>query len=487
MSQTNVLMINVDHWPASLLNCAGQKDLLSPTIDQLAENGIRFSNFYSDCPVCIPARRTLMTGQSPRTHGDRVYNDTLTFPKVTSMADAFVQAGYQAYAVGKMHVYPQRDRIGFHDVLLQEEARYDWGEMDDYQIWLAEQGFAGQEYMHAMGNNTYQTRPWHLPEHAHATNWATREMAKMIKRKDPTKPGFYYISYQHPHPPLVPLREYYDMYTEDEIKDPICGDWVDDSTIMKLMCESGLPYSEKEIKMAKRGFYALCTHIDHQIRILIGTLREQNLLENTLIVFLSDHGDMLFDHQMVAKRCLYENAAKVPFILSGAPLKAYGNKVDSRLASLVDVMPTVLDICGIPLPKGMDGISLVDKEKQHTLKYCEVSEGLKTTRMVTDGRYKLIYYPCGNVFQMFDLQEDPKELCNIAESTEKERMEKRKTLENALIAHLYGLDAAWVKDGKLVGFPAPPYEAGKDYYFYNQRGYHFPPPKGGDKKMGKNA
>ena len=473
----NVLMINVDHWPGALLHCAGQKDILTPTLDQLAENGVRFSNFYSECPVCIPARRSLMTGLSPRSHGDRTYSAKMEFPDNTSLAQAFVNAGYQAYGVGKLHVFPQRNRIGFNDVILAEEARYEFGEVDDYQRWLGEQGFVGQEYMHGMGNNAYHTRPWHLPERAHATNWATMEMVKTIKRKDPTKPAFYYISYQHPHPPLVPLQQYLDMYDADEIDDPICGDWVDDSYIMQAMCAAAFLHSAKEIKMAKRAFYALCTHIDHQIRILLGTLREMNLLANTLIVFTSDHGDMLFDHNMVAKRSFYEGSANIPFIISGQPIQKYCGNVDTQLGSLADVMPTILDICGIELPKGMDGIALLNEAtKPHDIIYGEIGEGAQATRMVTDGQYKLIYYPCGNVFQMFDLQNDPKEMKNIADCGEMSVI--RDALERKMIAHMYGVDAEWIKDGKLVGFDAPGYQKKADYLFYNQRGYHWPPPSG---------
>ena len=92
-------------------------------MDSLARSGPRFSNAYSECPVCIPARRTLMTGTTPRTHGDRVFGETLTMPQLPTMAETFRSAGYQATAVGKLHVYPQRNRIGFDDVILDEEGR----------------------------------------------------------------------------------------------------------------------------------------------------------------------------------------------------------------------------------------------------------------------------------------------------------------------------------------------------------------------------
>ena len=161
MNKRNVLLISVDHWFADLLGCAGHPVVMTPTLDQLAADGIRFTRCFSTCPVCIPARRSLMTGMFPSSHGDRVYSDRMPMPDVTTLAQAFRNAGYQAYAVGKLHVYPQRSRIGFDDVVLMEEGRYEFGCVDDYQVWLGEQGYAGQEFLHGMGNNSYLTRPWH--------------------------------------------------------------------------------------------------------------------------------------------------------------------------------------------------------------------------------------------------------------------------------------------------------------------------------------
>ena len=167
-----------------------------------------------------------MTGLSPASHGDRVYSDRMPMPDVPTLAQTFRNAGYQTFAVGKLHVYPQRNRIGFDDVLLQEEGRYEFGVVDDYQIWLGEQGYTGEEFGHMMGNNSYYTRPWHLPEHTHPTAWATRQMIRQIQRKDPTRPAFFYISYQFPHPPLVPPQAYLDLYAPEDIDAPLSGgDW----------------------------------------------------------------------------------------------------------------------------------------------------------------------------------------------------------------------------------------------------------------------
>ncbi len=481
MDKKNVLMISVDHWSASLMGCAGHPTIMTPTLDQLATDGIRFASCTSTCPVCIPARRSLMTGTFPKTHGDRVYSDKMPMPNVTTLAQAFRDAGYQTYAVGKLHVYPQRDRIGFDDVILMEEGRYDFGVVDDYQIWLGEQGFAGQEYLHAMGNNNYLTRPWHLPEFAHPTTWATYQMMRQIQRKDPTRPAFFYMSYQFPHPPLVPLQTFLDFYDDAEIDMPeALDDWQDDSTIIKLLQEQAMPYSQKEIRRAKKAFYALCTHIDLQIRNLIGTLRECSLLKDTVIVFWSDHGDTLFDHGMVGKRTFYQGSANVPLLLSGAPVAAWRGQVSGKIACLEDVMPTLLSLCGIPVPDTVEGIDLLHESRE--LLYGEIGEGRKATRMARDERYKLIYYPCGNVFQLFDLQTDPGEHHNrIADETLAAVREK---LTAYLIENLHGQDLTWLQDGKLMGFSAGDFSRAPDYELYNQRGLHWPAP-GGYQNTGK--
>lgn len=478
-------MICTDHWSGSLLGCEGRRDIMTPTLDYLADRGVRFDNFYSECPVCIPARRTMMTGLAPRTHGDRVYSDRMPMPDVTTLAGAFAAAGYQSYAVGKLHVYPQRDRIGFDDVELLEEGRYEFGNVDDYQTWLGENGYLGQEFMHAMGNNNYLTRPWHLDERAHPTSWVTMQMMRQIKRKDPTRPAFYFCSYPFPHPPLVPLQTFLDMYDEDALQPPAGQDWLCGQPVFDAMREQERIYSDKEIRRARRAFYAQCTHIDYSIRLLIGTLRECNLLDDTILVFLSDHGEMLFDHGMVAKRCFYEQSARVPFILSGKPLEDRAGTVVHDLAEMADVMPTLLDLCGVPVPDTVEGRALLAPDTQkRPYVYGEVGEGNKATRMIRKGRYKLIYYPWGNLSQLFDLEADPGETHDCA--GEPACADALAELQALLTANLHGGDLAWLKDGRLVGFEVPDYREKPDYGLYNQRGYHWPTPTGYSNK-GKNA
>ncbi|MCR9085845.1 MAG: sulfatase-like hydrolase/transferase [Rhodobacteraceae bacterium] len=474
----NVLLIVTDHWAAEHLGFAGNPAIITPGLNELSACGVRYTNAYSECPVCIPARRTLMTGMSPKSHGDRVFRDDLRMPHVTTMAQAFRDAGYQADAVGKLHVHPQRDRIGFDSVILDDEGRPQWGTLDDYDIYLGDQGLAGRQFDHGMSNNQYNWRPWHLAEEHHPTNWAGRMMARTIKRRDPDKPAFWYLGFRHPHPPLVPPQSMLELYRDAEIDPPYVGHWARDPdrlpfAISALHSRTNL-YTDAQMMAAKRAFYALCTQIDFQIRYLIGTLRLEGILDDTIIMFTSDHGDMLGNHDMAAKRIFYESSANIPMILSankGNPKAAEG-AVDDRLVGFADVMPTLLDLCDIAPPATVDGISMVGAETREAL-YGECGEDDHATRMIRDARYKLIYYPLGNHSQLFDLAEDPHEMTDLARDPDHDDTLAR--LHDRLVAQIYGTDLDWISGGTLVGKPDRPYAWAPHRSLNSQRGDGWPP------------
>ncbi|MCJ7873438.1 sulfatase-like hydrolase/transferase [Phaeobacter sp. J2-8] len=477
-TRPNVLLICTDHWAAEHLGFAGNSSIITPGLNELSACGVRYSNAYSECPVCIPARRTLMTGQSPRTHGDRVFNDQLTMPDVTTMAQAFRDAGYQADAVGKLHVHPQRDRVGFDSVLLDDEGRPQWGTLDDYDIYLGDQGLPGRQFDHGMSNNQYNWRPWHLDEEHHATNWAGRMMARTIKRRDPNKPGFWYLGFRHPHPPLVPPQAFIDLYRDVEIEAPYVGDWAKDGADRPFAIQAQLSrtnlYTKSQMQAAKRAFYALCSQIDYQIRYLVGTLRLEGILDDTIIMFTSDHGDMLGNHDMAAKRIFYESSANIPMILSpnkGNP-KVTEGVVDDRLVGFADVMPTLLDLCDIEPPETVDGISMVGAQT-HDHIYGECGEDDTSSRMIRDARYKLIYYPVGNHSQLFDLDQDPREMVDLARDPA--HAETLARLQDTLIGEMYGVDLDWIDNGALVGKPDREYRWAPHRSLNSQRGDGWPP------------
>ncbi|WP_110637071.1 sulfatase-like hydrolase/transferase [Salinicola salarius] len=475
MSQRpNVLVICTDHWSGSLLGCADHPAIQTPTLDALAKCGMRFERAYSESPVCVPARRTLMTGTMPRQHGDRTFQQDLPMPDLPTLAGTFREHGYQTFAVGKLHVFPQRSRIGFDDVILSEEGRNQWGLTDDYDAYLARKGYAGQRFGHGMSNNHYLSRPWHLPEETHEIQWATREMVRTIRRRDPTRPAFWYLSYSAPHPPITPVQSYLDMYDDEEIDMPVMGAWAsnDDQLPVQLQkrqaADRPVGFNERAIRRARKAFYAQCTQIDHQLRLVIGALREEKLLDNTIILFTSDHGDMLGDHGLWAKRVYYEKSANIPMLLLGTTddNRVKPGSVDDRLTGLQDIMPTLLHMADIPVPESVDGISMVDTPRREWL-YGEYGEGTEATRMVHDGRYKLIYYPVGNRLQLFDLTDDPEEIRDRVSDPDLSAVRER--LVELMIGELYGSDLEWIENGQLVGLPASPVASSPDRGLSQQR------------------
>lgn len=480
MTRPHVLMVTVDQWPGGLLGAAGRADIDTPTLDQIARNGVRFSNAHAECPICIPARRSLMTGTDPRTHGDRVFQPALPRPALPMLAEVFRDAGYQTGAVGKQHFYPARDRIGFEESLTHEEGRPQLGGPDDWELYLADRGFAGQGYAHGMPNNGYEFRPWHLPEDCHPTVWQARQMVRMIQRRDPTRPGFWHLSFNFPHPPIVPLADYLALYRGRPMRPAVSGDWNDDLPPALQRLRLGWPALPPErLAAVRRAFHAQCTLIDHQLRLVIGTLREQLLLDDTIVLFTSDHGDMLGDHGLYAKRVMLAGSVRVPLIMMGRKGcdRLVPGQVDARLAGMQDIMPTLLDLCGIDCPDTCTGQSLMGADRREVL-YCEALEGPAAMRMVTDGRWKLIWYPAGNRIQVFDTVQDPDETRELSRNPEAEAPLERLTA--ALIANLYGGDLDWLRDGALAGFEAAPVLPLPNRALHGQRGLHYPEPPKGD-------
>ncbi|MBJ3774633.1 sulfatase-like hydrolase/transferase [Acuticoccus sp. 2012] len=472
----NVLLIAVDQWPGHLFGYRGHHAIETPTIDQLARNGAIYPRAYSECPICIPARRTLMTGTSPRTHGDRLFQPAAPMPDLPTLAGTFQAAGYQTAAVGKIHAFPPRARIGFEEALIAEEGRPQLGAVDDHDLYLSDRGFTGKQFMHGMSNNDYGWRTWHLPEDCHVTNWTTFAMCRTIKRRDPTRPAFWHLSYTQPHPPIVPLAAYLERYTRREMPAALSAPWGDDVPYA-LQAVRGYWDQLPSDRLAdvRRAFYALCTHIDAQLRLVIGTLREEAVLDDTIILFCGDHGDMLGDFGLYAKRLMYEGSANVPMILIPAKgdRRVAPGTTDMRLVGLQDVMPTLLDLAGVHVPQTCDGLPMTGEARRETL-YGEALEGSRATRMMHDGRHKLIWYPTGNVVQLFDLEEDPDERVDRAGDPAYGAVEAR--LTERLIGELYGVDGGLAEAGRLVGTPAERYVPVPNRGLSGQRGLHYPEP-----------
>lgn len=277
----------------------------------------------------------------------------------------------------------------------------------------------------------------------------------------------------------MPLQAYLDIYREMQIDMLAMGAWAADPDSLPYALRRsralGERISDHQMRSPRRAFYALCTHIDHQLRAVIGTLREHGLLDNTIILFTADHGDMLGKHGLWKKQVHYEESARVPMILLGAEGdgRVEDDRADDRLVGLQDVMPTLLELAGVDIPSSVKGQAMVSASPREHL-FCEHADGELASRMIHDGRYKLIYYPTGNRVPLFDMEDDPEELADLA-GMDEHRLE-RERLEALLVSDLYGSDLQFVNDGKLAGVPDQVYEAGPNRGLTTQRGAHWPPP-----------
>lgn len=479
--QPNVLLICLDQISGLQTRPGGNPIVMTPTLSQLASLGVYYDNFYSTCPSCIAARRSLMTGLNSRSHGDRDFDETNPMPNHKTIPMYFKEQGYQTFAVGKLHVYPQRDRIGFDEVIVNEEGRHHLGDIkDDWELFLHEQGFSGQEYSSGMCNADYVARNWNLPEYCHPTNWTAREMCKAIYRRNPNKPSFWYLSFNGPHPPVWPLQDYMELYQNVDLDPVILGEWAKDHKTIpeqfKVYIDTSAGIynmSEDEIQYARKAYFASITHIDHQIRTVLGTLRESGLLQNTVIALVSDHGEMLGHHDRWAKTLMYDMSAKIPAILvpTEGDMRIRPGMRDSRLADLSDLLPSLLDIANIDIPTDIDGISLLKPQKRKFL-YGEHWQEERATRMLRDDRYKLIYYPYGHQFQLFDMYQDPMETLDLSQSSKHLRIFKK--LKDMLKSQLYGTDLKWFDPcGNWIGLPLSSISYINRRDFGGQRGLRF--------------
>ncbi|MBN2552639.1 MAG: sulfatase-like hydrolase/transferase [Spirochaetales bacterium] len=488
----NVLLISSDHHRGDALGILGHPLAFTPHLDKLAQQGILFRRVYSECPVCIPARMTIMTGRRPGTDegstGYNYYEECSPILQKQTLPGLFGRSGYQTQGIGKMHFFPQRCRYGFDATTIEEEGRVLPGlHRDDYEQWLQDRGLAAQYHSHGVTNNELTARPWHLSEDAHPTSWTARETCRWLLRRDPQVPFFLWMSFSAPHPPFTPPQALWELYRGAPVPEPRKGDWSSPDMLPAEIRRISLPgnhetYTGLRYAQTVRAYYALITQIDLQISLVLGTLREKGLLDDTIILYFADHGDMMGDFGLFAKRVFYEGASNVPCILvlpEGHPEYRCGEICRNPLG-LQDLLPTLLDAAGLEIPGGITGISalegLRDPGKSRRLIHGDYRKGKETpdsSHLLTDGRIKYIWYNEGDIEQLFDLHNDPEERVNLAAQEEHRDLTRkwRKTLASVLEQE----KSPDVQDGKLVSRPYPRIEE-KQYRArstFNPRGMHY--------------
>jgi arylsulfatase len=425
-TRPNLLLIMTDQQRGDCLGCDGHPVLETPYLDELAEGGVRFRHAYSSIPSCTPARAGIITGMDQWNHGRLTMtgSDALEYP--ATLPGELTKAGYHTQGVGKMHFSPQRRLYGFHNTVLDESGRReDPGFISDYHTWFDENKEGAYGYRdHSVEWNSWMARPSHLPEHLHPTHWTASEGIKFLQQRDRTKPFFMWMSFARPHSPYDAPQTYYDMYINNpDIPKAAVGDWA--ARYDKPIADVNAPRSHRsdaEIHRARAGYYGNITFIDHQIGRVLYELRRHDpkAYANTFIIFMSDHGDMMGDHHHWRKTYAYEGSARVPFLMKfPAGWDLPRGQVLDQPVELRDIMPTLLEAAGVPIPESVDGQSLLSLARGETEGWRDFVQGEHTTcydaehgmQYVTDGCEKYVWFHHTGAEQFFDLDEDPLE-CN---------------------------------------------------------------------------
>lgn len=452
-----------DEQRGDCLGIAGHPDVKTPYLDSLASHGTLFTNAYSACPTCVPARATLHTGLNQVHTGKVGYQDGVDWNYGCTLAGSFAKAGYYTHCVGKMHVHPLRNYLGFHNVRLHDgylhEYRYatvphaqSQPVADDYYWWLQQQLGAGADpTMTGLDCNGWTARPWQWEEKYHPTNWVTEESIDFLRRRDPRQPFFLMTSYVRPHAPFDAPQIYFDMYKDKDLAPAAVGDWDGRERLQRegwyYSSQTG-PRDPELLRQQRVGYYACITHIDHQIGRLISALVEHQLMDNTIILFTSDHGDMMGDHALCMKARPYQGSIHVPLFISGPEhLVGAWHQTSDQLAELRDVMPTLLDAVGAPVPPHIDGHSLLhgaDREYLHG----EHTLGAESNHFILTKKDKYIWYSQTGAELYFDLQQDPKETHNaIHDPACADRVAALRAL---LVAELDGREEGYSDGEKLI-------------------------------------
>jgi len=434
-TRPNILLITTDQQRGDCLGIEGHPVLQTPNIDWLARSGTHFRRGYSECPSCFPARRVLMGGQAPAVNGMVGMQSAPDWKPKHTLAGELSKAGYQTEMVGKLHLYPYRKRYGFDHMRLAN-ATHTGGENpseNDYVAWLMEGGAMPIEagVAHGIDPNGWVGRPHYLPEEKTHTFWCVDQALDFLNSRDPTMPFFLNLSFIDPHPPLTPPKFYYDRYMATDLPMPVVGDWAQSlhgRTFEKP--ERGIAPNSPRVKLdeqtmryTRAAYYGMINHIDDQLGRLFLSMQRRGLFGKTFILFTSDHGEMLGDHNLYRKTFAYEASARVPFIARAAHEMDFPDDITTFApVGLQDVMPTLLDVAGVPIPETLTGRSLLPLMRGDDSDWREALHGEHAgcyqyddgVHFMTDGHSKYIWYSQTGQEQLFDLDADPDELRDLA-------------------------------------------------------------------------
>ncbi|NLR93952.1 sulfatase family protein [Flammeovirga agarivorans] len=408
----NVLVIMTDEHNADVLGVTGNKIIQTPNLDKLASTGVYFDNTYCQNPVCTPSRASFIMGRLPSNvnvfgndadHKDKQYLKD----QGPSLAHTLKAAGYEAEWMGKQHWGCSNQDLGFGDkgdaVELEQKTRSKPAKMMRKKI--------GRLPQNAEVSNYPKENDDDFVTADHAIDY--------IKNAKEDQPFFLGVSFRKPHFPFEVQQEYFDLY-EGKLSAPeVTSSMIEDlpkntkREYYRFKLDQMTPH---QTQRALEMYYGMVTYIDEQIGRVINTLEEKGLRDNTIIVYLTDHGDMCGVKGCWYKNSYYEGSAKVPMIIS-YPKHFPKNKIEKADVNNMDIYPTICELAGIKTPEVIEGETLVAlvNGKQDASERFAISESYRSSygsRMVKKGAWKYCHYE-DSKDQLFNLEIDPKEMYNV--------------------------------------------------------------------------
>lgn len=439
--QPNIIFLMPDQLRWDFLSCYGADFLDTPNIDRIANEGVRYERAYSTSPVCVPARAALLTGMNAIRNGvtdngqwlrpDLAACGIQTWPELLNVA------GYYTAAIGKMHFYPWDINHGFQYRSICEDKR--WLHVrDDYYHFLHEQGhrkYHGNEHEGYLENRgaIISKLPWELSWDHFVGQEACRFLRTYGRDDVGDTPFAMMVGFPGPHCPYDPNAEFLDEI-DPAAMPPAVPNAGHTPQVRQGNIDgnkqswNGVDYTEftDDHKRKIRAHYAaLVKQIDREVGEILTTLEEIGQLDNTVIIFASDHGDYLGDHDMIGKGTFYEASIHVPLMVRFPPHWHNGSQtgVHDGLVTLGDVTATILTLAGCTLPDHFDSQPLPAiglETTQRTQIFGMVTGGW----MVQDERWRLAKYSTGEAV-LFDLQNDPNEQMNLYGDTAHQAIQQR--------------------------------------------------------------
>ncbi|GIX07520.1 MAG: arylsulfatase [Candidatus Poribacteria bacterium] len=354
----NIWLIMTDQQRADTIGALGNPVIQTPTLDRLCAEGTAFTSAYCASPVCVASRCSLVLGEYPHQTGCTA-NTPMPLER-RSMMERLQEAGYQTHGVGKMHFSPRpRFLWGFESRDYSEEGAS--GD-DDFVRYLAQQGYGHIVAPHGERSEYYYIpQPSQLPAERHHTAWCADRSIQFLQSRDRSRPFFLWTSFIKPHPPFENPVPWNRLYRAVEMPLPFVPPDYQELWTYWTRFQNRYKYRDQGvdwnlIRTMRAAYYGAISFIDYQVGRVLAELERQGVLDQTLILFTSDHGEMLGDYHAYGKRSMLDPAVRVPLVVRFPDRFPAGRRVEAPV-SLIDLLPTILAAAGISEelpPHGLD-------------------------------------------------------------------------------------------------------------------------------------